>query len=184
MPFLPPNQQRQSTEGESTYIYLTHYILDTTSCILGWCVHVISRLHHNTSPNTTGILRRQVTKFHKSTLNKLSKRKKNWYAGVPFLPARRYASACTTCGPVSVCLCVRLYLSQVGVLSIDLVLAWRLLSANPTLCCAEIQVFTKIIVLPSGTFSWTPDLENFATAYRSSKRAINLARERWTLRAW
>jgi len=35
MPFLPPNQQRQSTEGESTYIYLTHYILDTTSYILG-----------------------------------------------------------------------------------------------------------------------------------------------------
>ena len=25
---------------------------------------------------------------------------------------------------------------------------------------------------------WTPDLENFATAYRSSKRVINLAQER------
>jgi len=43
----------------------------------------------------------------------------------------------------------------------------------------EIQKSTKIRVLPSGTFSRTP-------AYRSSNvlsAAINLARERWTLRA-
>ena len=32
-------------------------------------------------------------------------------------------------------------------------------------------------------FVITPDLENFATACRSSKRVINLAGERWTLRA-
>ena len=43
----------------------------------------------------------------------------------------------------------------------------------------ETQVSTKIRVLPSGT----PNLENFATAYRSSKRVINLAQERLTLRA-
>ena len=52
-----------------------------------------------------------------------------------------------------------------------------------TLCCDEIQVPTKITALSSRTFSLTPDLENFAAAYRWSKRAINLARERWTLRA-
>ena len=50
--------------------------------------------------------------------------------------------------------------------------------------CKEIQVPPgKIRVLPSGTLLQTPDLENIATAYRSSKRAIDLARERWTLRA-
>jgi len=43
----------------------------------------------------------------------------------------------------------------------------------------------KIMVLPSGTiFFQTPDLENFAMVYRSMERVINLARERWTLRAW
>jgi len=41
-----------------------------------------------------------------------------------------------------------------------------------------IQVSTKISVLPSGTLSQNTDLENFATAYRSSKRAVNLARQR------
>jgi len=36
---------------------------------------------------------------------------------------------------------------------------------------------SKNTVLPSGILSQIPDLENFATTYRSSKRA------RWTLRA-
>jgi len=53
----------------------------------------------------------------------------------------------------------------------------------PTLSCKEIQVPSKIKVLPSGTLLQTLDLENFATAYRSSKRVVNLARERWTLGA-
>jgi len=60
---------------------------------------------------------------------------------------------------------------------------YRLLSTYPSLCYKEIQVSTKINVLPSGTLSQIPDLENFASAYRSSKCVINLARERWTLRA-
>jgi len=30
----------------------------------------------------------------------------------------------------------------------------------------------------------TLDIENFATAYRSSKRVTNLVRERWMLRVW
>ena len=49
----------------------------------------------------------------------------------------------------------------------------RLLSTYSTLCSKEIYVPTKIPVLPSGTLSQTPDFKNFATAYRSSKRAIN-----------
>ena len=91
------------------------------------------------------------------------------------LPARRYASAGTSYGPVSVCL------SQVGVLSkwVDgssWFLAHRLLSTRPTPCFKEIHLSTKIRVLPSGTLSQTPDLENFAMAYRSSKSVIDLAR--------
>ena len=39
----------------------------------------------------------------------------------------------------------------------------------------EIRVYSKIRVLPSGTLSQTPDLENFASVYRLSKRVINLA---------
>jgi len=39
----------------------------------------------------------------------------------------------------------------------------------------------------TGTSVWnffeTPDLENFTTAYRSSKRVVNLARERWSPQA-
>jgi len=53
----------------------------------------------------------------------------------------------------------------------------------PTFCYKVIQVTSKIKVLSSGTLLLTPDLENFATACRSSKRVINFARERWTLQA-
>jgi len=42
---------------------------------------------------------------------------------------------------------------------------------------------SKIRVFPSGTLSQTLDLENFASVCRSSKRVIDLARKRWTLRA-
>jgi len=71
-----------------------------------------------------------------------------------FLPARRYASAGTSYGPVSVSVCV--CLSRVGVLSKWMdgpswFLALRLLSTYPTLCCKEIQVSTEIRVLPFGT---------------------------------
>ena len=54
---------------------------------------------------------------------------------------------------------------------------------DPTVCNKEIQVPSKIRVLPFGTLLQTRDLENFATAYQSSKRDINLAGERWMLRA-
>ena len=81
------------------------------------------------------------------------------------------------------CLCV----SQVCVLLKRLnksgcYLVWELPSTYPILCYKEIQVPSKIRVLV--TFLQTLDLENFATAHRSSKRVINLARERWLLRAW
>ena len=72
------------------------------------------------------------------------------------LPARRYASAGISHGPVSVCLCV--CLSQVGVLvkwldGSSRFLAWRLVLTCPTLYFKEIRVSTKIRVLSSGTFS-------------------------------
>jgi len=90
------------------------------------------------------------------------------------MPARRYASAgMALC--LSVCLCrnlsVRLCLSQVDVISkgtdgLIWFLAWRLPSASQSY-----SVFlTKFRYLQhkdtslSGTFSLTPDLENFATA--------------------
>ena len=80
---------------------------------------------------------------------------------------------------------VRVRLSQVGILSkrmneLGWFLAWELHSTYPTLCYKEIHVPSKIglRVLPSGILLQTLDLENFATAYRSSKRVINLARER------
>jgi len=83
---------------------------------------------------------------------------------------------------------VRVCLSQVGVLSkrmneSDWFLAWELHATYPTLCCKKIHVPSKIRVLPSEILLLSLDLENFATAYRSSKSVINLARERWTLRA-
>ena len=53
----------------------------------------------------------------------------------------------------------------------------------PTLCQKEIRVYSKIRALSSGTLSKTPDTENFASAYRSSKRVIDLDRESWMLRA-
>jgi len=46
----------------------------------------------------------------------------------------------------------------------------------------EIRLSPKIRALPSRTLSKTPDLESFATAYRSPKHVINWDRERWTLR--
>ena len=91
--------------------------------------------------------------------------------------------------PLCLCLSVCLCLSQVGVLSKRLnesgwFWARELLSTYSTLCFKEIQIPSNVSVLPSGTVHQTLDLENLATAYQSSKRFINLARERWTLRAW
>ena len=96
-----------------------------------------------------------------------------------FLPARRYANAGTNyvtirphrCYPVSLSVCLsltsRCSIEMNG--RVELVcLICRLLSTYPSLCYKEIQVSAKISVLPSGTLSKTPDLENFAPAYRSS----------------
>ena len=48
------------------------------------------------------------------------------------------------------------------------------------LCFKEIQISIKMRVLPSGTFSYTPD---FRHGISIVERAINLAGERWTLTA-
>ena len=76
--------------------------------------------------------------------------------------------ACVCVCSLSVCVCQ----SQVGVLSKGInglirFLARRLLSSYSDIY--------KIRVVPSGIFFYTPDLENFATAYGISivERAIN-----------
>ena len=85
--------------------------------------------------------------------------------------------------PVSVCVCLSVT-SRSSIETgkrIGLVLAWGLHSTYPILCYKEIHVPSKMRVLPSGILLQTHDLKNFATAHRSSKRAINLDRERCTL---
>jgi len=73
---------------------------------------------------------------------------------------------------MALCPSVRLCLTQVGVLSKRLnkpswFLACELPSTHVTLCYKEIRVSPKIRILPSGTLSLTPDLENFSLVYRS-----------------
>jgi len=46
---------------------------------------------------------------------------------------------------------------------------------------ANSGISKKTRALPSGNLSQTSDFENFSAVYRSSKRVIDLARERWTL---
>ena len=91
-----------------------------------------------------------------------------------FHPATLYASA-GSYGCVSVFL--SLCLSQVCVLSKRLnepgcFWVWNLPSIYRTLCYKEIQVPSKIKVLPPGTLVQTLNVETFATAYRSSKRVV------------
>ena len=57
--------------------------------------------------------------------------------------------------------------SQAATGRIELVLSWRFPSTYLTLFYNEIWVSPEICVLPSGTLSQTPDLENFATTSRS-----------------
>ena len=90
--------------------------------------------------------------------------------------------AMALCLSLSVCIC----LLQVGVLSRRMnesswVLAWELFSTYPA-CILRKFGYLQSKVLSFRALSQTPDLENFATAYRSSKRVINFARQRWTLR--
>jgi len=160
-------------------------LLLSTSFIIHYLIgrsHENSRKHESIiSPNRTG----RITELWTRTQVYVNSR-----ALLEFLPARRYASAGrpTSYCPVSVSVCLSVCLSQVGVLSKwmdgpNWFLACRLFSTFATLSYKEIRLSPKIRALPSKTFSWTPDLENFANAYRSSKRIIDLARERWTLRA-
>jgi len=102
-----------------------------------------------------------------------------WLLGcqVEFLPARCYASTGTSHVRVSVCLSVTSRSSVETAECIELVFAWELLSTHPALRQKQILVSPKIRVLPSGTLSQTPYLENFALVYRTSKRVIDLARE-------
>ena len=94
---------------------------------------------------------------------------------------RHYASAGTSYGCLSVSVTSRSSIETAE--QIWLVFGMGTFSTYPTTGYKEIQVSSKIRVLPSRTLLQTLDLENFATAYRPSKCVINLAGERWTLRA-
>ena len=99
-----------------------------------------------------------------------------------FLPARRYASAGTNYGPVSVCCLCR---SQVGVLSkrtdgLIWFLAWGLLSTSTTLCFKEIQVSAKNNVTSLWNFFLSSGLRKFRhgisivkTCYQLSSRKVD-----------
>ena len=100
----------------------------------------------------------------------------------PFLPARRHASAGTSCGPMSVCLCLSVtsWCSIKSNKRINLVFGiGSFFSTSPTLYFKEIQVSTKIRVLPSGTFSLIPDLKNSPrhierrTCYQLASRKVD-----------
>jgi len=102
-------------------------------------------------------------------------------------PARSYASAGTSHGPVSVCVCLSVCLSQVGVLSKGLNESswfWRGCFLPSILHCVK----RKFGYLQNkGTSLWNivPNCglrENFSSVYRSSKRVIDFAR--WTIRVW
>jgi len=99
-------------------------------------------------------------------------------------------TAVCVCVCVCVCLsvCLSVCVSQVDVLSKPLnksncFVAWQLPFTYPTVCYKKIEVTAKIRVslLSSWTISQTSDLENFASAYRSSKLVINLVRVMWTV---
>ena len=106
-----------------------------------------------------------------------------------FFSARRHASAGTMatalCPSLSVCVCChKSVFYRNGLNESGWILARELPSTYPTLCCKEIQIPSSLLwLLSSESLLQTRDLENFASAYRSSKRVIYLARERWTLRA-
>ena len=71
---------------------------------------------------------------------------------------------------------------------IELVFGMAAVLAYPVLCCKKILAHVTCMSKNKGTSLWkfSPNsglLENFAVAYRSSKRVIiNLARHKWALR--
>ena len=81
---------------------------------------------------------------------------------------------------LSVCVRVCLRLSQVGVLSKGIDGFWHGGLFRPVIHCVlrKFRYLQKLEFFHLESFSYTLDLENFATsiAYRSSKRVINLAR--------
>ena len=102
-----------------------------------------------------------------------------------FLPARRYAGASTSYGPVSVRVC----LSQVAVLlkwlgeSSCFFLARRLLSTSPTMFLGNSGIYKNKGTSPSlWNFILNSGLGKIRYGIWIVERAINLARERWMLK--
>ena len=98
--------------------------------------------------------------------------------------ARVFATALCPSVCLSVCLSVTSRCSIKRDVRVNLVLALKLLSTSHTLCFKEIQVFTKIGALLSGTFFLNSGRRKLCHGILILERAINLARERWTLKAW
>jgi len=100
------------------------------------------------------------------------------------IPARRYASAGTSHGPVSVCVSVTGRSSIEKVKRIELGfgvgapfdLSYTVLNEN--WCISKNNGTSLWNCVPNSGLR-----ENLASVYRSSKRVIDLARERWTPRA-
>ena len=90
------------------------------------------------------------------------------------------------CLSICPCLSVRHKSVEKGMNGLMWFSAWRLLSTSLTLCFKEIQVSTKIRALPSGsteTFFLNSGFGKFRHGISIFEHAINLAGERWTLRA-
>ena len=94
-----------------------------------------------------------------------------------FLPARR----CSSAGTIAVTLCLCPCLSIRGRCSnkrnerINLLFGTDASFDQPYTVISGNRVSIKITVLSSGTFSCTPDFENFAAAYRSSNVLFQLS---------
>jgi len=98
------------------------------------------------------------------------------------LPEWLYTNAGTRDGPLSVCL------SQVGVLSKWLNESYCFLHGRflrPILhSVRKFRYLQKYGYFPLELCSKLLTKKNFVTAYRSSKRVTNWARERWTFKVW
>jgi len=144
MPFLPPNQQCQSTEGSGRPTKSQSHNSIALSC-----------------PAKIHTFHKSSTLKSASDVHRLAARLNSFYPRDAMLAL-----------VLAMALCLSVCLSQVGIPLEWLegsrwFLAWGLHSTSHTLCFKEILLYTKINALPSGTFSETLDGENFATAHHT-----------------
>jgi len=101
------------------------------------------------------------------------------------LPVQCCASPGASYDSVSVCMSVTSRSSIKTDERIELVFGMGA-SFHPsyTVLKGNLGVSKNLWLLPSGNLSQNPDLENFASVYRSSKHVIDFAQERWMPRVW